>query len=137
MTQRCRKFWGSYGELETDVQHDKFIDSFEDNYPGVCNGRSIWMIDCRKFDDSGCDKSLRIHVGRNPRIMRSIMESKNYHELHTVCLSLVRKKIIDNLLLSPDHYKDKRVTLDKEQKNEKYPIAQHSSQKRTKSCGVC
>ena len=29
------------------------------------------------------DKSLRIHGGRNLRITRSIMESKNYHELHS------------------------------------------------------
>ena len=49
----------------------------------MCNGRSIWMIDCRKFDDPDCDKSLKIDVGRNPRIMRSTMESKNYHELHS------------------------------------------------------
>ena len=49
----------------------------------MCNCRSIWMIDFRKFDDPDCDKSLRIHVGRNPRIMRFIMESKNYHELHS------------------------------------------------------
>ena len=27
------------------------------------------MIDCRKLDDPNCDKNLRIHVGRNPRIM--------------------------------------------------------------------
>ena len=31
------------------------------------------MTDCRKFDDPDCDKSLRTHVGRNP---------KGYHELH-------------------------------------------------------
>ena len=59
------------------------VDSFEDNYPGVCNGRSIWMIDCRKFDDPDCDKCLRTYVGRSPRIMTSIMGSKNYHELRS------------------------------------------------------
>ena len=68
---------------ETEADYDKFVDSFEDNYPEVCNGCSIWMIDCRKFDDPDCDKRLRIHVCRNPRIMRSIIESKNYHELHS------------------------------------------------------
>ena len=81
--QRCHKFWRSYDELATDANYDKFVDSFDDNCPGVCNGRSIWMTDCRKFDDTDCDKSLRIHVGRNPRIMRSIMESKNHHDLHS------------------------------------------------------
>ena len=56
---------------------------FEDNYIGVCKGRSTWMLDCRKFDDPDCSKGLRTHIGRNPRIMRSIMESKNHHELHS------------------------------------------------------
>ena len=81
-TQRRHKFWRCHDELETEADYDKFVDSFEDNYPGVCNGRLLWMIDCRMFDDPECDKSLRIHVGRNQRIMRSIMDSKNYHEIH-------------------------------------------------------
>ena len=38
------------------------------------------MVDCRKFHDSECDKSLRIHFGRHPKVMRSIIDSKNYHE---------------------------------------------------------
>ena len=41
------------------------------------------MIDCREFDDPDSDKSLRKHSGRNLRITKSIMESKNYHELHS------------------------------------------------------
>ena len=82
-TQRCPKFGRSYDELETEADNDKFVDSFEDNYPGVCSGRPTSKIDCRNFDDPDCDKRLRIHVGRGPRIMRSIMESKNYHELHS------------------------------------------------------
>ena len=55
----------------------------EDNYPGVCDGCSVWMIDCRKLDDPEHDVKLGIHVGRNPRIMRSILGSKDYHELHS------------------------------------------------------
>ena len=82
-TRRRHKFWGCHDELETEANYDKFVDSFEDNYPGVGNGRSIWMIDCRKSEDPDCDMSLRTHVGPNPRIMRSIMESKNSHELHS------------------------------------------------------
>ena len=72
---------GFYEELDRGADYDKFVGSFEDNHLGMCNGHSIWMIDCRKFDDPGRDKSLRNHVVRNPRIMKSIMESKNYHEL--------------------------------------------------------
>ena len=48
----------------------------------MCNGRSIWTIDCRKFDDPDNDRSLRKHIGRNPKIMKSILESGNFHELH-------------------------------------------------------
>ena len=40
------------------------------------------MIDCRKFDDLGNDKSLREHTGRNPKIVKSILESENDHALH-------------------------------------------------------
>ena len=58
---------------KTEADYDKFVDSFEDNYVGVCNGRPIWMIDRRKFDDRDSDKSLRTHDGRNPSIMFSIM----------------------------------------------------------------
>ena len=52
------------------------------HYPDKCNGRSIWMIDCRKFDDPDSNVNLRKHIGRNPRITRSIIESKNYNEPH-------------------------------------------------------
>ena len=82
-TQRRHEFWGSYEELNTGADYDKCVDSFEDNDPETCNGRSIWMIDCRKFDDPDSIVNMRKHIGRNPRIMRSIMESKNYHELHS------------------------------------------------------
>ena len=52
-------------------------------YPGVCDGRSVWMADCRELDDPDCDEKPGIHVGRNPRIMRSTIRSKDYHELHS------------------------------------------------------
>ena len=64
------------------------------------------MTDCRKFDDPDCDKSLRIHVGRNPRIMRSIMESKNYHELRSRlydCMSRFFSSIVFMICRSGRH----------------------------------
>ena len=64
----------------------------------MCNDRSIWTIDCRKFDDPCSDLSLRKHIGRNPRILKSIMRSKNYCELHsrslTKCLDSFRATIV-------------------------------------------
>ena len=74
---------GSHEELDTGEDNDKFVRSFEDNYPGTCDGRSIWMIDCRKFGDPDNDKSLRKHIGRNPRMTKSILEPNNYHALHS------------------------------------------------------
>ena len=55
---------------------------FEDHCPELCNSRSTWMINCRKFDYPSSNVILRKHIGRNPRIMKSIMESMNCHELH-------------------------------------------------------
>ena len=49
----------------------------------MCDGRSIWTIDCRKFDDPDKDRSLKKHIGRNPKIMQSILESENYHARHS------------------------------------------------------
>ena len=43
----------------------------KDYYPGMCDGRSIWTIDLRK------------HNGRNPKIVKSILKSENYHALHS------------------------------------------------------
>ena len=45
--------------------------------------RKTTTIDCRKFDDPDKDRSLRKHIGRNPKIMKSILESEKYHELHS------------------------------------------------------
>ena len=43
--QRRPQFWSCHDELETEADYDMCVDSFEDNYSGVCNGRSIWMLD--------------------------------------------------------------------------------------------
>ena len=80
---RCHKFWGLRKELTTKADYVKFPGSFEINYPGVSDGRSAWMIDCRELNDPECDKLLKIHVDNNPRIMKSTMASSGYHELHS------------------------------------------------------
>ena len=60
-----------------------FFERFEDNYPGARDARSVWMIDCEKLDGSDQDKNLEIHVGRNSRIMKSILGSEDYHAQQT------------------------------------------------------
>ena len=82
-THRRHEFWGTHEKLHTKEDYDKLVRSFKDNFPGMCEGRSIWTIDCRKFDDPGNNRSLRNHIGRNPRIMKSILESENDHALHS------------------------------------------------------
>ena len=62
-TQRCHKIWGLRDDLAATTNYDKFLDSFEDDYPGVSDGRSVWMIDYEKPDRSDQDKNLEIHVG--------------------------------------------------------------------------
>ena len=51
----------------TGEDFDKFVRSLDDNFPGKCDSRSRSMIECRKFDDPDNDKSLRKHIGRNPK----------------------------------------------------------------------
>ena len=80
---RRHEFWGTHEELDTKEDYDKFVRNFTDNYPEMCDGRSIWTIDCTKFDDPDNDRSLRKHIGQNPRIRKSILESENYHALHS------------------------------------------------------
>ena len=61
---RRHAFWGSYEELDTGADYEKFLRNFEDNYPEICNDRSLWMIQSRKFDDPDCNTSIRKHIGR-------------------------------------------------------------------------
>ena len=63
--QRCHIFGGLRDEQATAADYDKFLESFKNNYPGVCDGRSVWMIDCRQLDDPDCDEKPGIHVVRN------------------------------------------------------------------------
>ena len=81
-TQGTHKFGRSHDELATAAHNDEFDESFEGNFPGVCDGRSVWMVHCRKLDGSDQNKNLEMHVGRNSRIMKSILGSKDYHEQH-------------------------------------------------------
>ena len=71
---------GSHDELATAADYDKFVECFENNYTGVCGGRSVWLVDCGKLDGTDQDKNLKMDVGRNSRIMKSFLGSKDYHE---------------------------------------------------------
>ena len=69
--------------LFTTEDYDKFVRSFKDNDLGMCDGCSVWTIDCGKFDDPDNDRGMRKHIGRNPKITKSILESGNFHVLHS------------------------------------------------------
>ena len=75
-THRRQEFWWTHEELLTKEDCDKFVRSFKDN----CI--QIWTIDCRRFNDPDNDRSMRNHIGRNPKIMKSILESGIYHAPH-------------------------------------------------------
>ena len=81
--QHTHKFGRSHDKLATVADYDKLAGSFENNYPEVCDARSLWMIDCTKLDGTDRDKNLEIHVGRNSRITKSILGSKDCHGLHS------------------------------------------------------
>ena len=81
--QHTHKFKGSHNELAEVADYDKFAESFENNYPEVCDARSLWVIDCGKLDGSDRDKNLEVQVGPNSRIMKSILGSKDFHVQHT------------------------------------------------------
>ena len=74
-THHRHEFWVTHEEPRKDQAYHEFVHSFK------VHGRSIWTIDCRKFDDPDNDRSLRKHFVRNLKIMKSIMESGTYHEL--------------------------------------------------------
>ena len=80
--QRCSKFGNLRGEPATMADYDKFLASFEDNHPGACDGRSVWVVYFEKLDEFDHDKNREIHACRNLRIMESILGSKDYHEQH-------------------------------------------------------
>ena len=69
-THRRHEFWETHEELRTEEDYDKFVRSFKDNYTGMYKESSMWTIDCRRFDDPDNDRSMRKHIGRNPKIMR-------------------------------------------------------------------
>ena len=76
-THHRHEFWVTHGELRKKEDYDKSVRSFNHNYPGICKDRSMWTIDSRKFDVPDNDRSMRKHIGRNPKIMKSILESGN------------------------------------------------------------
>ena len=66
-TQRRREFW-DLSKNWTQGQTTTILFAVLKTTTLKCaNGRSMWMIDCRKFDDPDSEKSLRKHIGRNPR----------------------------------------------------------------------
>ena len=82
-THRRHEFWRTHEELHTKEDYDKFVRRFKYHYPGMSDGRSMWTIDCRKFDDPDNDRSLRKHFGRNPSCAKSVLGSENHHALHS------------------------------------------------------
>ena len=67
-TQHRHDFGRSHDELATVADYDKYAESFEDNYPGVSDGRSAWMIDCRELEGMDQDKNLDMDSQLSPSV---------------------------------------------------------------------
>ena len=78
----CRhELWGTHEELRLKEGLRQVRSQLQGQLPWNMQktARSIWAIDCRRFDDLVNDRSNRKHSGRNPKITKSILESGNYH----------------------------------------------------------
>ena len=81
------KFRTHLGDRKVEVDHFRkpkkeyrddvkiFSESFKNNYPTLCQGRDIYIIDCTGFDSPEHDLRLRSHTGNHPTILKSIVES--------------------------------------------------------------
>ena len=109
-----QKFRTHLGKRTVDADHFRkpkkeyrddaeiFSKSFKDNYPTLCQGRDIYIIDCTGFDSPEHDLRLRSHTGNHPTILKSIVESQKFTIINTVVRELkpFRKNLVINVCTS-------------------------------------
>jgi hypothetical protein len=52
----------------------RFVESFQDNYPELCKGREITVIDCTVITNPDHDRNLRDHLGTHPKTWQQVIE---------------------------------------------------------------
>ena len=90
----CREFsnWQSktYGTMvkaghlsDNPAARERFLRSFRKNFPSLCEGRNIQVVDCTVFRNPGHDEIGRRHTGAHPDIMHNVYTNKLFREVHS------------------------------------------------------
>ena len=82
-----------------------FSESFKANYPTLCLGRDVYIIDCNGFDSLEHDLLLRSHTGNHPTILKGIVESQKFAVINETLRELkpFRKQLVINVCTSGRH----------------------------------
>jgi len=87
---RHQTFRKHLGDRKVEVDHFRkpkpgrpndekiFLESFKYNYPELCQGRDIYIVDCTGFENPDHDPKLRSHLGYHPTTLKSIVESPKF-----------------------------------------------------------
>ena len=88
----------SSGYLENQGCMEAFRNSLKENYPEMCAGRNIVVIDCTNFVDPDQDKSLRSHTGRHHTTLERLVSNKAFAKINKPLQDLRRTK--NNLVVN-------------------------------------
>ena len=83
-----------------EKNREAFEISFQKNFPELCAGRNIIVIDCTQYTDPGEDNSLRGHTGRHHKTMTRIVEDPRFKTVNEPLHKLLRKEEGKNLIIS-------------------------------------
>jgi hypothetical protein len=78
---------GYFDDVPCNALHDReltrrFVKSFKTNYPVLCEGREITVVDCLGLRDPGHDKSLRNHRGTHDATLRKTVEASRFQQVN-------------------------------------------------------
>ena len=90
----CREFsnWQrqTYGKVvkadhlsDNPGARERFLRSFRKNFPSLCEGRNIQVVDCTAFRNPGDDETGRRHTGAHPDIMHNVYTHKLFRQVHS------------------------------------------------------
>ena len=58
------------------------------NFPALCEGRKIQVVDCTVFQNPDSKSELQKHIGAHPDIMHGVYSDPMFPEVHSVLRSL-------------------------------------------------
>ena len=82
--QKCRNVVKAdhLSERNTGAR-ERFLRSFRKNFPSLCEGRNIQVVDCTAFRNPGDDETGRRHTGAHPDIMHNVYTHKLFRQVHS------------------------------------------------------